>query len=149
MAAEPASALPHFAFFSVLLLSAAVAGFALVEPVEWARAAVPIASLIEFLLVVPLLAWQTARRFPTALKTAAWAAAARWFAIQTPAWVLQYKAALVDKTSRDISPWATPLGSGWIGWLNFTSLVVIGLTGAYFAITAGRDSAHSAGETQI
>jgi hypothetical protein len=132
---QPGSVMPHFALFSTLLISSMIAG---------SRAAVPIAALIEFLFFVPVLVWQTARRFSKELKTLTWVAIARWALVQSPAWIVQYKAAIVDKTTREVTPWTVPLGYGWIGWLNFISLLLIGMVGVWFTIADARAISYSA-----
>jgi hypothetical protein len=88
--------------------------------------------------------WQTGRRFSNEVKALTWAAVARWFLVQAAAWIVQYKAALVDRTTRDISPLAVPLGIGWIGWFNFISLLVIGIVGVWFTIMNARSSSYIA-----
>jgi hypothetical protein len=136
--------MPHFSLFSVLIASAALSGFALLEPIDWARAAVPIASLFEFLCFVPVLMWQTGRQFSNEVKTLTWAAVARWIVVQSPAWIVQYKAAIVDRTTRNVSPWTVPLGIGWLGWLNFISLLAIGLAGMWFTVMNARANSYTA-----
>jgi hypothetical protein len=147
-ALQAGSPIPHFVLFSVLLMSAALAGYALLEPDGWApRAAAP-ASYIEFLTFVPALMSQTGRRVSRELKALTWASVARWAAVQLPAWVVQYKAAIVDRTTRDLSPWTVPLGHGWIGWLHFVSLLIIGVAGMWFTMANARAAAYASGESR-
>jgi hypothetical protein len=134
--AEDASLAPHLTLFAVILASSLLAGAAMFTQDSWARASVPVASMIEFVFLVPVLAWQTGRRLPRALTITTWAAAVRWFAVVGPAWAIQQKAAIVDRTTRDLSPWAIPVGNGWIGWLNLWTLAFIGAAGLVFAATA-------------
>jgi hypothetical protein len=130
--AVPASTTPHIALFALLLISASLVALALFSPAAWVRV-VSVASLVEFLFIVPLLAWQTGKALPHALKATTWAAVIRWMAVQTPAWIIHYRAAVFDKTTRDLSPWSSPIGQGWIGWLNLVSLIIVSAVGLYFA----------------
>jgi hypothetical protein len=133
-----ASHLPHTMLFSLILVFSILAGVALVTPESWISALIPTASFIEFLILLSVLVWQTGKSVSREIRFVTWTAVAFWLAVQAPAWGLQYKRVIVDKTGRDLGPWAIPISYGWIGWLNFISLALVGIAGLYLTIRAGR-----------
>jgi hypothetical protein len=131
-AARRASIKPHSALYGLLFTEAVTVALLMYMRPPWASSAIAFVSLLEFLVLLPLLAWQSGRNLHRPLKLITAAGALRWFLVHGFAWLGLYKVAIVYRTARDFNPLSVPLASGWLGWVNLISLTMTACAGLYF-----------------